>query len=130
MPAGPHPLAALAAFVLFSACAQKPQPVAAAPNAELGAASSSILAQSSPAAGAIMDPPVSELVLHFAPPARLGEVIVTGPDGAMPMMVTAVGEVEHYALPLPDLRAGQYEVAWSARARGAEHRGRFRFTVR
>jgi methionine-rich copper-binding protein CopC len=46
------------------------------------------------------------------------------------MMVTAVGEVEHYALPLSGLGAGSYTVDWRAAAAGQEHQGRFSFTVR
>lgn len=55
---------------------------------------------------------------------------VTGPEGAMPMMVTAVGEVEHYSLPLSSDAPGAYTVAWRATAKGREYQGRFGFTVR
>ena len=90
---------------------------------------SSILAWSKPAAGSTVSAPVNELVLHFSPPARLGEVAVTGPEGAMPMMVTAVGEIEHYSLPLSGL-PGRYTVDWRATAGGVDHRGSFGFEVR
>ncbi len=90
----------------------------------------SILASSTPAAGSTVSGPVNELMLHFSPPARLAEVTVTGPEGAMPMMVTAVGEVEHYSLPLSGLGAGSYTVDWRAIAAGTQHEGRFGFTVR
>lgn len=90
----------------------------------------SILAWSRPAAGSTASAPVDELVLHFTPPARLGEVTITGPDGAMPMMVTAVGEVEHYSLPLSADAPGAYTVAWRATAKGREFQGRFGFTLR
>lgn len=90
----------------------------------------SILAWSRPAAGATVSGPVDELVFHFSPPARLGEVTVSGPEGAMPMMVTAVGEVEHYSLPLSGLGPGRYTVEWRATARGVDHRGSFGFEVR
>jgi methionine-rich copper-binding protein CopC len=93
-------------------------------------AADSILAWSRPAAGSTVAAPVNELVLRFSPPARLGEVTVTGPEGAMPMMVTAVGEAEHYSLPLSDLGPGSYTVEWMATARGADHRGSFSFEVR
>ena len=93
-------------------------------------AAGSILAWSTPAAGSTVRAPVDELVLHFAPPARLGEVTVTGSEGAMPMMVTAVGEVEHYSLPLSGLGAGTYRVDWKALAAGREHRGSFSFSAR
>ena len=90
----------------------------------------SILAWSIPAAGSTVSAPVNELVFHFTPPARLGEVTVTGPDGAMPMMVTAVGEVEHYSLPVDGLDSGSYTVAWRASASGVDYRGSFVFQVR
>ena len=69
-------------------------------------------------------------MLHFNPPARLDEVTVTGPGGTMPMMITPVGEVQHYALPLSGLGPGAYTAAWRATAQGREHRGSFGFTVR
>lgn len=116
-----------AAFTLLASCAQAP---AAMPPPAASATSQSILAWSTPAAGSTVSGPVNELVLHFSPPARLGEVTVTGPDGAMPMMVTAVGEVEHYSLPLPGLGPGRYAVEWRALAAGAEQQGSFGFTVR
>ena len=81
----PHVLAALAAFVLLAACAPQPQPAAAAKSAATPAATSSILAWSKPDAGSTVAASVNELVLHFSPPARLGEVTITGPEGAMPM---------------------------------------------
>lgn len=90
----------------------------------------SILAWSTPAAGSTVSGPVDELVFHFTPPARLSEVIITGPDGTTPMMVSAVGEVEHYSLPLGAEEPGNYTVAWRATAQGREHRGSFGFTVR
>ena len=128
---GPHAPAALAAFVLLCACAQPPPPGASAgsPSPEV-TAGAGILLRSSPPAGATVAGPVRELVLHFSPGARLSEVTIIGPEGAMPMMVTSIGEVEHYALPLPDLRQGRYEVAWEAGAGGITHRGKFTFMVR
>ena len=94
------------------------------------ATAGSILNWSRPAAGSTVNGPVNELVLHFTPPARLSEVTVTGPDGAMPMMITAVGEVDHYSLPLSGLGPGRYAVDWRALAAGAEKHGRFGFTFR
>lgn len=93
-------------------------------------ASASILSWSKPIGGSTVTAPVNELQLHFSPPARLGEVTLTGPEGAMPMMVTAVGEVEHYSLPLSGLGPGRYTVDWKATARGVDHRGSFGFDVR
>ncbi len=90
----------------------------------------SILAWSSPAAGSAVSAPVNQLMLHFSPPARLMEVTVTGAEGMMPMMVTAVGEVEHYSIPVSGLDPGSYTVDWRAGVRGQQHQGRFSFTVR
>ena len=111
-------IAALA-FATASGCA--------APAAER---SQSILASSLPAAGATVEASLDSLKLHFDPRARLDEVTVSGPDGTMPMMVHAVGEVADYDLPLSGLRPGSYTVEWKATARGSEHEGSFAFTVR
>jgi len=122
--------AASLAVLLCSACAANSVDAQAqAANGAAAPASASILASSTPAAGATVAAPVNELVLHFAPPARLLEVTVAGPDGTMPMMVSAVGEVDHYALPLSGLGPGRYTVAWRASRSGAEHRGSFGFAV-
>lgn len=116
-------LALSAALLSLNACA-------AAPVAPV-AAERTILASSTPAAGSTVTGPVNQLELRFDPPARLLEVTVTGADGlTMPMMVTAVGEVNRYALPLPGLEPGRYRVDWRASVAGAEHRGSFAFTVR
>lgn len=130
MVAGQHAPAVIVAFVLLAACAPQPQQAAAAGSAGTPAATSSILAWSRPAAGSTVAVGVDQLVLHFSPPARLGEVTVTGPEGAMPMMVTAAGEVGHYSLPLSELGPGSYTVQWRATARGVDHRGSFGFKVR
>lgn len=130
--------AANAGDVGTNAAAEAPAPATSAEaanaaggeSAAAAATAGSILAWSRPAAGSTVSPPVDELVFHFSPPARLGEVTVTGPDGAMPMMVNAVSEVEHYSLPLSGLGQGRYTVGWRASARGVDHRGSFGFDVR
>ena len=94
------------------------------------AAKGSILAWSRPAAGSTVSAPVNELVFHFSPPARLDEVTVTGPEGAMATMVTAVGEAEHYSVPVSGLGSGRYTVDWRATARGSDYNGSFSFEVR
>jgi methionine-rich copper-binding protein CopC len=119
---GRPPLALALAAVLSACVAQVP---ATAPLA-----AQSILARSSPAAGATIHGEIDELRLHFDPPARLDEVKVTGPDGTMPMMVHAVGEVPDYSLPLSGVGPGAYTVSWRATARGHEYRGSFGFTVK
>ena len=90
----------------------------------------SILGWSKPAAGSTSRSPLHEIVLHFSKPARLLEVTITGPDGTMPMMVSAAGEVEHYSLPLSGLGPGRYDLIWRAGTGGIEHSGRFGFEVK
>ena len=90
----------------------------------------SILAASRPAAGSTVQGPVDELVLHFAPPARVDEVTVTGADGTMPMMIHSAGEAPDYSLPLSGLDAGAYRVDWRASIGSRQYRGSFEFTVR
>jgi methionine-rich copper-binding protein CopC len=101
----------------------------AVPASSASAARQSILASSSPAAGSTVRSPVEELQLRFDPPARLDEVIVSGPDGTMPTMVHAVGEVADYSIPLSGLGPGPYTVNWRAISRAREYSGSFGFTV-
>ena len=115
------------AAVLAACAAEAPAP---APAPSASGEPSSILLSSSPAAGAVVQGPVNTLALHFNPPARLDEVTVQGPDGLMPMMVHAVGEVRDYSVPLPGLGAGAYTVNWKASAAGQAYQGSFAFTVR
>ena len=124
--------APVAAFALLLGCAQPAPPAqpAASELLESPVAAKSILAWSRPPANSTVSAPLDELVLHFSPPARLGEVMVSGPDGAMPMMVTAVGEVGHYSLPLSSLGPGRYTVDWKAISRGVDYNGSFGFEVR
>jgi len=118
-------LAAVAALIgMGASCAQPPAPAAPA-----SASQSSILVSSTPAAGSTVEAPVNELVLNFEPPARLMEVTVTGPDGTMPTMITPIGEVARYSVPLPGLGPGSYRVDWRASAAGSAHQGSFGFRV-
>jgi methionine-rich copper-binding protein CopC len=106
---------------------------AAKPNAAATEASAapSLLANSDPAAGAVVEGPVENLELHFSRPARLREVTITAPDGTlMPMMVTAIGETRHYSLPLTGLSRGRHIVRWKAGRGGQDHEGEFDFEVR
>jgi ketosteroid isomerase-like protein len=89
-----------------------------------------ILATTGPANAATLSRAPSTLELHFATPARLLEVMVAGPNGQMPMMVTAPRATEHYSLPLPPLGPGSYSVDWRANVAGREQRGSFSFRVR
>lgn len=114
---------------LLGGCAAQPASApAAAPSAT--EAAGSILVSSSPAPGSTVAAPVNNLALHFRPPARLDQVTVTGPDGTMPMMVNAVGEVADYSVPLPGLGPGNYTVEWKALVAGTAHQGSFAFTAR
>lgn len=116
----------LGSALLFGCAAQSPASVAPqGPQSE-----ASILVSSRPAAGSTVSAPVNELKLHFNPPARLDEVTVTGPEGTMPTMVTAVGEVADYSIPLAGLGPGAYSVAWKATSRGRAYSGAFSFTVK
>lgn len=127
---GFHPLAVVSAFVLMGACANEPAATPSAPPAAAPATNGSILEMSIPASGSTVKGPVNELMLHFNPAARLDEVTVTGPQGTMPMMITPVGEVQHYSLPLSGLGPGAYTVAWRATSQGREYQDSFGFTVR
>lgn len=117
----------VAGYVLLAGCAAQSS---AGPPPPAATQKSSILAASTPAAGSTVAGPVNELKLRFSPPARLDQVTVSGPDGTMPMMVTAVGEVPDYSIPLPGLGAGAYTVNWRAGAQGKTYDGAFQFTVK
>jgi len=110
-----------------SGCAEQP---ALPTGAAAAPAKDSILIGSNPAAGSTVSAPVDSLELHFKPPARLGEVTIKGPEGTMPTMVHAVGEVADYSIPLSGLGPGSYTVSWKATSGGRNHEGTFAFTVK
>lgn len=112
----------VAGGALLCGCASSRTPSA-------GQQSGSILVSSDPSAGATVGSPVEELQLDFKPRARLDEVTVSGPDGIMPSMIHAAGEISHYSIPLPDLGPGAYTVNWRATAQRREYRGSFGFKV-
>jgi methionine-rich copper-binding protein CopC len=116
----------LAGGVVLCGCAARP----ADNSTPVQQPAASILIRSTPAAGSTVAGPVDELKLRFNPPARLGEVTVNGPDGLMPTMVHAVGEVADYSIPLPGLSAGSYTVNWKATAQSRDYTGTFRFSVK
>ena len=99
------------------------------PGSAAATQESSILEASTPTPGSTVSGPINELKLTFKPPARLDQVSLTGPDGVMPMMITAVGEVTDYSVPLPGLGAGAYTVTWRATAQGKTYDGSFQFRV-
>lgn len=111
-------------LALAAGCAPAPTSAPAVASSE-----QSILARSNPAAGATVQAPLDKIELWFDPPARLGEVTVEGPEGLMPMMVTAVGEVGYYSIPVSLSAPGGYRLAWEASSGGREYRGSFRFTL-
>ena len=73
---------------------------------------------------------IDELLLQFNPPARLVDVTINGPNGLMPMMVTAPDEIADYSLPLPNSGPGSYTVTWKATSHGTTYQGSFSFAVR
>ena len=119
------PKSALALVAALAACT----PIQGNEAAETAKAETPLV-RSVPADGATVQSPQT-LSLIFREPVRLAEVIVAGPSGEMPMMVTSAGEQTDYQLPLSDLEAGIHEVRWRALARdGTTLEGRFSFTVR
>jgi methionine-rich copper-binding protein CopC len=100
--------------------------VAAAPSAT----SEVILASTAPAAESTVRGPIEELTFRFARPARLMELTVNGPDGAMPVMISPEGETTDYSIPVSSLETGAYTVDWRAASAGRDYRGSFSFTVK
>ena len=118
---------ALSLLPVVAACAPLAQNGSDEANQAAGGA---MLVRSLPAEGARVAAPTS-LSLTFREPVRLVEVVVVGPAGEMPMMITAAGEQTSYSVPLPDLEPGRHEVRWRVVADGgASHEGRLSFTVR
>lgn len=112
---------AVATAMSIAACATTPTP---------GAVNQSILLSSHPAAGSTISQRLDKLLLVFSPPARLDEVTISGPDGSMPMMLTPIGELSKYTLPVSELGRGNYRVTWRAASRGQAYQGSFNFAVR
>ena len=120
----PKPVLFLAA--ILAACAPVTQNDS---EAATGTGAGAMLVRSVPAEGASVSTPQS-LALTFRQPVRLVELIISGPAGEMPMMVTAAGEQTSYSIPLPELEPGHHEVRWRALAGGVAQEGRLGFTVR
>jgi hypothetical protein len=55
------------------------------------------------------------------------EVIVNGPGGAMPVMITPAGETEAYSIPVSDLGTGFNSVRSRATSAGRELSGSYSF---
>lgn len=128
------PLAMIAAALLTSACAARETPRGESADAEPAAASAakneSILASSTPSNGAKLNSAPGALVLNFARPVSLAEIVVEGPDGMMPMMLSPAGATMRYEIPLDGIGTGSYTVRWRAvDEAGAQHRGSIAFEV-
>jgi methionine-rich copper-binding protein CopC len=119
-------IAILGGALLAGCAAQSP----GTGNAAARHSPASILKSSKPVAGSTVADSVDSLELRFDPPARLDEVTLSGPNGLMPTMVHAVGEVADYSIPLSGLGPGVYTVSWRATAQGEVYRGTFGFTVK
>lgn len=115
------------AGALLCSCGPPHSPISMSDASEPGATPP--LSSTTPAAGSTVAAPVNELNFIFDPPARLEEVTVAGPDGVMPTMITSVGEVPRYSIPLSGLGPGDYTVSWSATVNGQAHEGSFGFRV-
>ena len=124
MPGSCARAAVVAALLLFTSCAHSSTAAPAASSER------SILVRSKPANGSTVQGPVNDLELHFSPAVVLSELTVSGPDGLMPVMITPVGQVEHYSIPLPDLESGSYTVTWRAASAGRPLEGTLAFSVK
>jgi methionine-rich copper-binding protein CopC len=137
------PFFSLAFVILFiAACSRDPAPApgptagatpvpAEQSNVPVTAATSADLSvTSTPAAGSIVQGPLNQVILEFSAPVALGEVLITGPDGMMPMMLSPAGVQTRYSVPVPGLLAGQYTLAWKATQGGQPKSGSFAFTIK
>ena len=125
------PIFSLAALVLTIGACSARTATDPAPSASVTAtAPLDLSVASTPAAGSVVAGPVNVLALDFSAPVALGEVLITGPDGKMPMMLSSAGQQRHFEIPLPGLSAGPYRVDWRASRNGIEQTGTFAFTVK
>jgi methionine-rich copper-binding protein CopC len=128
-------LSALAKFVTLvswtaalstGACQQRPAPETTYGRAGKGAT----IISSTPSDGAAVSRDLEHLELRYSQPVRLTEVVLLGPSGTMPMMVTAAGEQTSYAIPLSGLEPGAHQLKWSATHGDEALNGIVRFRVR
>ena len=115
----------IALSILLSGCDAKPLPA----SSRAATNNSSPLVSSTPANGAIVKPDLEALVLRFEQAVRLNEVLLIGPGGMMPMMVTAPTEQKEFSIPLSGLEPGSHQVTWRATAGTEMLSGVLRFTV-
>ncbi|WP_111413532.1 copper resistance CopC family protein [Billgrantia lactosivorans] len=86
-----------------------------------------------PEDGATLEQPPERLELQFDAPIRLTRYEVTGPQGAVALGETPLGQPTqaHIAVPAQPLPPGEYEVEWRGLAEdGHSMSGGYRFTVR
>lgn len=119
------PFGAVCILLMAPGCAASPSAAPAPQQVE-----TRLLARSTPSNGSVVAAPVNTLQLKFARPVRLIEVMLDGPDGQSPMMVTAAAETTDYSIPLPGLAGGKYRVNWRASGAGRSYDGALIFTVR
>ncbi len=125
------PIFSLAALVLTIGACSARTASDPAPNAPVAVtAPLDLSVKSTPATGSVVNGPVNVLALDFSVPVALGEVLVTGPDGKMPMMLSSAGQQRHFEIPLPGLMEGTYRVDWRASLNGTEKAGSVAFTVK
>ncbi|MGH6658191.1 MAG: copper resistance CopC family protein [Sphingomicrobium sp.] len=133
------PYFSLAFVILFiAACSNEPAPTAGPVLGPTGAANVSIVAATpadlsvttTPAAGSSVQGPLNQVTLDFSAPVALTEVLITGPDGIMPMMLSPAGVQARYSVPVPGLQEGRYTLAWKATLDGQPKSGSFAFTIK
>jgi methionine-rich copper-binding protein CopC len=114
-----------AMLVLTTGCSATPLPA----SGRAATSKSSPLLSSTPANGAIVEADLDNLILRFYRDVRLNEVVLVGPQGTMPMMVTAPMEQRIYSIPFSGLEPGAYQVIWRATAGSDPLSGELRFQV-
>ncbi len=101
-------------------------------GAQTASGGADMLASSTPQDGAVLSVAPRTLSLAFAHPVILQTVAITGPQGA-PVRATfrrPQTATTSYAVALPALIAGSYQVQWNATGGGHQMSGMLRFTVR
>lgn len=133
------PLISLGALIVaLGACSTQPQrdtgpalgPTSVPNVSIIGTSPAGLSVTSTPAAGSSVKGPLNQVILDFSAPVALGEVLVTGPDGVMPMMLSPAGVQTHYSVPVPGLGEGSYTLAWKATLDGQPKNGSFAFTIK
>lgn len=127
------PLFSLAILIFaIAACSSEPMlgPMSTPSVSAIAAVPAELSVASTPAAGTTVKGPLNQVILDFSTPVALSEVLVTGPDGVMPMMLSPAGVQTHYSVPVPGLGEGSYTLAWKATLDGQPKNGSFAFTIK